>query len=420
MALLDANGSTAAATLASLLGGVAVGTQGVNDWTLAETAHGEVVRLHFTRDQTAVELWLRPATAQTAAWTETAHFKLGYRGQLPDGGDSLLAELASRVRAHEGQLTRAALVRLFEGPGRVDELDMSWGAVPLRLTLRCNENCPFCSASHAGNNLVTERDRMHEAIDKAAAMGARMMLVTGGEPTLIPWLPDLVAHMRRLGLRCRIETNGVIPSSAEYWRQFAALPDELFVSFHTQHPERLQALTGLSGTFERKLSCIHTALGLGIHVIVNVVATTANLDEIGQMPAYLAQTFGTGVEVMFSVAAPLQRASANFSVVPRASLAAAVLAQALDSALALGVRAVVPDVCGLPRCVLPGRAEAFAATDRAQALTDQDRRSLASPDHVKGPNCTTCVHDATCLGIWRQYADNYGFDEFRPVQAPHA
>lgn len=412
--------ATLSDTLGELLGGLHSGCAIADGWLLTQSERGESVQLHFARGDVALAIWLRPVSAQTGCWTQTGHFKLGYRGALPSGGELLLSEVASRVRANEGALTRAALVRLFEVPGNINDLQMSWGAVALRLTLRCNENCPFCSASHAGGNLVTERDRMHEAIDRAAAMGAKLMLVTGGEPTLIAWLPELVAHIHQAGMRCRIETNGVIPSSAEYWQAYEHLPDELFISFHTQHPERLPGLTGLGGTFERKLACIHIAQQLGIHVILNVVATSSNLDEIGQMPAYVAKTFGTGVEMMFSVAAPLQRASANFYVVPRASLAAKALGAALVSAKAIGLRAVVPDVCGLPRCVLPDHVDSFAAQERTEALTEEDRRSLASPDHVKGPGCGDCVHDATCLGIWRQYSDNYGFSEFVAIKAAPA
>lgn len=409
--------ATLADTLTELLGGLPSGCAIADGWQLTRSERGESVQLHFVRGDLALELWLRPVSAQTSCWTQTSHFKLGYRGTLPSGGEQLLSEVATRVRANEDALTRAALVRLFEVPGDINELQMSWGAVALRLTLRCNEKCPFCSASHAGGNLVTERDRMHEAIDRAAAMGAKLMLITGGEPTLVAWLPELVAHIHQAGMRCRIETNGVIPSSAEYWQAFQHLPDELFMSFHTQHPERLPGLTGLGGTFDRKLACVRIAQQLGIHVILNAVATSSNLDEIGQMPAFVAKSFGTGVEMMFSVAAPLQRASANFSVVPRAGLAAKALDEALISAKALGLRAVVPDVCGLPRCVLPAHAAAFAAHERTEALTAEDRRSLASPDHVKGPGCGDCVHDATCLGVWRQYADSYGFSEFTPVKA---
>ncbi len=417
MAEINAGEITAAATLARVLGGVEPGGAVNDNWVLDRCERGEVVRLRFVRETATVDVWLRPQSAQSAAWAHTEQFKIGYAGALPAGGDALVADVVERVRANEGALTRAALVRLFEVQGRVDDLQMSWGAVPLRLTLRCNENCPFCSASHAGSNLVTERDRMHEAIDKAAAMGARLMLITGGEPTLIPWLSELVAHIHQAGMRSRIETNGVIPSTAEFWQAYSQLPDELFMSFHTLRPERLPLLTGLAGTFARKIACVQVARQLGIAVILNVVATSANLDELAEIPPFVAETFGTDVQLMFSVTAPLQRASANFAIVPRAAQAAAAVARALQAAQAVGLRAVVPDVCGLPRCVLPAHADAFAAQERRAALTDQDRRDLSSPDHVKAPGCADCMYDPTCLGIWRQYADTYGFSEFAPVRA---
>ncbi len=404
--------------ITSLLGGLESGSELVDGWVLAGVSRGEVIELGFTRAQKSMTVWLRSVDSASNHYARTDRFKVGHHSELPDGGLQVLEAVCARVRDHEGRLSKAARARLFEVRGQVDDLVLSWGALVLRLTLRCNENCPFCSASHAGDNLVTDPEVMHASIDRAAAMGAHMVVLTGGEPTLIASLPELVEHVHQAKMRCRIETNGVIPSSADYWRRFAQLPDELFVSFHSQHAERVGLLTGVAGTLARKIGCIKTAKSLGIEVTLNFVATPTNLDEVEAFPSYVVDTFGADVALTFSVTAPLQRAASNFSLVPRARDVALPLARALTSAKQLGVKATVPEVGGLPRCVLPANSGSFVANDRHSPPQPGRERARGSPDRVKAPTCRQCALDDTCIGIWRRYADVYGFDEFQPVCEP--
>jgi len=404
-----------AQAILSLLGGLTLGDELVGGWRLEQVHRGEVITMDLRRGEAGVTLWLRPLNTLSDAYVQTERFKLGYNNALPEGADEVLRDVERRIRVAEPKLTKATHIRLFEVQGEIDDLVLSWGALVLRVTLRCNESCPFCSAEHAGDNLVTDQERMHASIDRAAEMGATIVVLTGGEPTLVPWLPELVEHIHHVGMRCRIETNGVIPWSEVYWSRYKQLPDEIFVSFHTQHAERLQGLTGLSGTLERKISCVQFALQAGIDVILNTVATSSNLDEIADMPAYIADTFGTDVTLMFSVTAPVQRAAFNFDLVPRAGEVAPVLAQALASAHALGLRAIVPEVCGLPRCVLPSAEADFAAHEREETQQSTGEDGTVDRDRAKAPACATCVHDRSCIGVWRRYAEAYGFDEFEPV-----
>ena len=47
-------------------------------------------------------------------------------------------------------------------------------------------------------------------LDDLAALGCRKVHFSGGEPTLRPDLPDIMAHARRLKLRVTLTTNGTL------------------------------------------------------------------------------------------------------------------------------------------------------------------------------------------------------------------
>ena len=89
-------------------------------------------------------------------------------------------------------------------------------ARPVVVTRRCNLKCGYC----------TEYDRTSdpapydELASRLAKLPAWGVCLTGGEPTMHPRLPDLVAEMKRLGFKRRmLITNG--------WRLTSALIDLL-------------------------------------------------------------------------------------------------------------------------------------------------------------------------------------------------
>ena len=78
----------------------------------------------------------------------------------------------------------------------------------------CNMRCKFCFA--AFNDLSRDelpkghlpRQRSLEVVRKLAAFGFQKITFAGGEPTLCPWLPELIAEAKRAGLTTMIVTNG--------------------------------------------------------------------------------------------------------------------------------------------------------------------------------------------------------------------
>jgi hypothetical protein len=81
--------------------------------------------------------------------------------------------------------------------------------ITLNLTYRCNLNCPYCFSAgmHA---LLPEDMRLADAIrlvDMAADSGCRVVGLLGGEPLLVPYLPELLAAIIRKGMKATLSTN---------------------------------------------------------------------------------------------------------------------------------------------------------------------------------------------------------------------
>jgi len=94
---------------------------------------------------------------------------------------------------------------LVDFPGRL--------AVVL-FTTGCNFRCGFC---HNTALLGTPKpgykwDRLRSACERFVEQWVDGAVITGGEPTLAPELPQLVTLLRDLGLAVKIDSNGSRPS----------------------------------------------------------------------------------------------------------------------------------------------------------------------------------------------------------------
>ena len=70
----------------------------------------------------------------------------------------------------------------------------------------CNLRCSFCDTRHEEGVMMTDE----EIVEKVSSFPARMVILTGGEPSL--WIDKaLISRLREAGKQICIETNGTRP-----------------------------------------------------------------------------------------------------------------------------------------------------------------------------------------------------------------
>lgn len=78
----------------------------------------------------------------------------------------------------------------------------------------CNMNCGFCFASFQDvkNSVLPKghlpKEQAIEIIKTLAEFGFQKITFAGGEPTLCPWLPELIKLAKKLGMTTMIISNG--------------------------------------------------------------------------------------------------------------------------------------------------------------------------------------------------------------------
>ncbi len=72
----------------------------------------------------------------------------------------------------------------------------------------CNLACPWCDTD------VNRRFSLslNDLLDEVSSYRPKSVVLTGGEPTLVQGLPELVAGLKRKGFWVAVETNGTVDS----------------------------------------------------------------------------------------------------------------------------------------------------------------------------------------------------------------
>lgn len=152
--------------------------------------------------------------------------------------------------------------------------------------LTCNQRCGFCTFRRSADEpAFASAGRI--ARDVAAAAGARTLVLSGGEPTLLPSLLEHVRHARRVGIESVVlETNAMLLA---YPERAAALREagltRVRVGLHAATPARADEVSGTPGGLALTLRGMKSARDAGLELEASIAITRASLDELPRLPA---------------------------------------------------------------------------------------------------------------------------------------
>ncbi len=272
----------------------------------------------------------------------------------------------------------------------------------LRLTLECNNACLFCAQrglraqARSASELRAELDRIRSQADEVTFVG--------GEPTLHPTLPDLVAAARDRGFRAiGVQTNGRLPGDAPVLRSLAeAGVTDLHFSIHGAEAAVHDYHVGVAGAFEAIVAALGFARSLGLVSVATTVLTRSNYRVLDEVAAFLR---GAGV-VGWLISVPRTAGAmgaADDRIMPRLGLAADPAFRALTRARNAGMPSWIQ---GMPACILAAANGKY----RAWMLPEEPVRAYATV-------CESCPSHAQCPGVDSEYLHRYGGDELSPREA---
>ncbi len=145
------------------------------------------------------------------------------------------------------------------------------------VTYRCNLHCPFCySESGPHREAGPDAETRLRIVERLATWGILEVALGGGEPTILPDFPTLLAAIRKCGMVPNVTTNGTIHSDLT----IQALAEHAgIVHLSADRPELLDAARG-AGIFARLRETAQLLREAGAHLGLNLLLTPDNIRDI--------------------------------------------------------------------------------------------------------------------------------------------
>ncbi len=160
--------------------------------------------------------------------------------------------------------------------------------VDIALTYGCNNACSHCynEVSRLPMPSLPLAD-WYTVLDKLAYLGVPHLIITGGEATLHPDLPEIVHYADQLGMIVGLNTNGRHLAHAPYMQSLAeAGLNHVQVTLGSCDAEVHNQVMG-ANSFEQTVKGIRTAVESGIHVITNTTLMRLNMHRVEALIDFL-------------------------------------------------------------------------------------------------------------------------------------
>jgi len=161
--------------------------------------------------------------------------------------------------------------------------------VDIALTYGCNNECPHC---------YNEADRLqmpslpledwYRVIDKVAWLGVPHLILTGGEATLHPDLPEIIRYADgEHGMIVGLNSNGRHLAHQPYMQKLAeAGLNHVQITLGSCYPQVHDAMMGAK-SFQQTVRGIENAVASQVHAITNTTLMRSNMDHAEQIIDFL-------------------------------------------------------------------------------------------------------------------------------------
>lgn len=159
----------------------------------------------------------------------------------------------------------------------------------LALTYRCNNNCAHCYNARPRQQPELTTQQWKGILDRLWAIGIPHIVFTGGEPTLRPDLPELIAYAEQNGQITGINTNGRrLKDPAFVESLVAAGLDHVQITFESHVPAIHDEMVHAHGAWQDTLAGIQNALKSKLFVMTNTTLLQNNAAYLSETLDFLA------------------------------------------------------------------------------------------------------------------------------------
>lgn len=191
-------------------------------------------------------------------------------------------------------------------------------SMEIEFSRKCNYRCPYCyAAGPADYSGEMTEEEIRSAIRQASELGARKIVILGGEPLVYPRLNEMIDYISDLGMAVELFTNGglMTPERAAFLFSRGC---RVVVKLNTFKPEIHDRMTGQKNSLSLSLRALEMLREAGYKhlrkmLCAATVLSSLNIDEAAGMWKFLR---GHNIEPYFECITPQGRLLEHRSLLP--------------------------------------------------------------------------------------------------------
>ncbi len=173
-------------------------------------------------------------------------------------------------------------------------------AVQYELSAGCNQRCVFCYNTWKGKKeeksalRTLSSEKRWEVIEKIITLDVFEVILSGGEPLLIPEICEMVYKLKKSNIRTYLITNGLLLTGKLAKKLKESGLDGIQISLHGSDAQINDAITGNSGSFDKTIRGFKNAVKFfnPESVNVNMVLLKDNYHDVASVMRLVDQIKG--------------------------------------------------------------------------------------------------------------------------------
>lgn len=161
----------------------------------------------------------------------------------------------------------------------------------LAITYRCNNDCAHCYNSRPRSGPELSLGQWKNILDRLWELGIPHIVFTGGEPTLCPDLPELIAYAENNGQITGINTNGRRLKDPGYVKALVdAGLDHVQITLESHDPAIHDQMVQAQGAWIETVAGLRNVLASKLYVMTNTTMLRTNAPYLSETLSFLADT----------------------------------------------------------------------------------------------------------------------------------
>lgn len=179
--------------------------------------------------------------------------------------------------------------------------------IQLQYRYACNMTCEHCAIKSYQQNAAGKRslnvDDVKKLADQADKLGLARFVISGGEPTIIPELDELVAAIDPKRFYINSDSNGyLLAEKAEHMKKIGI--DRIQLSIDSLNPEEHDEFRRRPGAWQHAMDGIKECKRIGLPLYIQTVVTKQRLYS-EEFEKFLTFFNNMGLNVFISFAKPV-------------------------------------------------------------------------------------------------------------------